>query len=704
MPIRLIIALLTFLLPLAAPVVAQQEVAPAQPEATEAPQVAPAAASDETQPVAKAMPPLEPVIGHIPADAIAFVIVKDIGAMTADLDKYLSDVGLAPLLVDKMPDGVLGAAKSAAMLGEGFNPNGGFAAVLLPLEKFGVDIDKLMPSPTKGDGQEADTETQPAAEQKLPFLILVPGASVGEVFGNYEQAPAGKYTEVSLRMGKMLAGQAGGYVALSPRADVLDSLASMDKDITSRLDKEQAEFVAKSLVTIHVDFSAAAGTMEKLFQKFQANLASDKKAVFARQLQPMILAQQQILSQLSTMTAGLRLSETGLVGEAMVAYKPDSEIGKALAAVTAPATVPLNRLPNLPYVLAYGAGAQDGKTLAATQQKSGMEILDKMMQAGAFPGMDEKSLNLLKELITVTNEEISEMQFVMGGAPEGSGLVGLAVVIRCQNSTRLKNELVDKTIPLANQMIEKAIQDKKRQSGAEALAQAAQQAAETAPTEQAEAESKPATEPAEPKVQLVVSKAADNIDGVSVDVVEIALPPDTQEQVAGQLTTLLGQDKLQILLAAPDEKTVVMTLGGAKAMMAETIRTAKAADGTIPSEEGTVEAMKHLPGNLMGIGLLNVGNLSELIGKIAAAMAPEGSQSLPFQITAKTPIAFGVSVTGATQHMAFYVPTELVREVSGIAAMFMGAAPPPMQEAPSEPDSSQPQQQEEQGEKGSQQD
>ncbi len=692
MSIRLMIALLTCLLILTAPVVAQQEVAPTQPKASEAPQVAPAAVSDETQPAAKAMPTLEPVIGHIPADAIAFVIVKDIGAMSTDLDKYLSDVGLAPLLANKMPNGVLDAFKSSAMLGEGFNPNGGFAVVLLPLEKFGVDIDKLIPSPTKGNGQ-ADSATQPAVEQKLPLLILVPGASVAEVFGSYQQAPAGKYTEVSLRVGKMLAGQAGGYVALSPRADALDALASMDKDITSRLSKEQAEFVAKSLVTIHMDFSSASGTMEKLFQKLQADLASKtgNQAAFARQLQPMILAQQQMYSQFSSMTAGLHLAQTGLVGEAMMAYKPDSEIGKALASVTAPTTVPLNRLPNLPYVLAYGAGVQDGKTLSAAKQQSGMEILDKMMQAGALPGMDEKSMNLLKELITVTSEEISEVQFVMGGSPEGSGLAGLAAVVRCQNSTRLKNELVDKTVSLANQMIDKAMQNKKRQSGAEAPAQAA----EIAPAGQAEAESKPATQPVEPKIQLVVSKAADNIDGVSVDVVEIALPADTQEQAAKQLTTLLGQDKLQILLAAPDEKTVVITFGGAKAMLAETIRTAKAANGTIPTDEGTIEAMKHLPANPMCIGLFNIGNFSDLIGKIAAAMAPESGPP-PFQITVKTPIAFGVGVKGSTQHMAFYVPTELVKEVSGIAAMFMGAVRPPMQEAPSEPGSSQPPQQEKQ--------
>jgi len=688
---------------LAGGAIAQEEAATEQAQTeTQTPQVQPVPETEESAPAEPNMPKAEPVLQHIPADAIGFVIVNDVGTMTAAVDNYLSEVGLAPLLAEKMPNGVLDAIKSALMLGEGFNPNGGFAAAMLPPDKYGVDLDKLMKR-HGGEGAEEEPSGTPAEEPKLPLLILVPGAGVQEVFGNYEQTSVGKYTEVALRMGKMLATQVGGYVALSPRADVLDSLAAADTNVASKLSKEQAEFVDGSLIAFHVDFAGAAKTMETVFEKLQKDITArterGARGKFVAPLGPMLLIQQLLVSQLDTVTAGLRLTETGLVCEYAVSWKPDSEIGKAIAAVTPPAAPPLNRLPNLPYVIAYGAGAR-GKPLGQAEQTFAFDMLDKMMSSGAFPKMDEEMLSALKELVSLTNEEVTEVQFVAGGAPEGSGLVALGCVVGCNNSARVKDAIVEKVPAMINRLIEKAAkeaekepreveeqpvlqqpQDDPPQESAEANEpQATQEPAEVQPaTEPSEAapapeaaETGPATAPAESKVKLVVSKAAESIDGVPVDVVEIVLSPNVQEQAGQQLATMFGEEKLRIFLVNPDDKTLVVTFGGAKEFLAEAIRTAKAADGDILATEGAVEAMRHMPRNTMALGLLNVGNLFELIGKIAAAMAPEQAQALPFQVTCRTPIAFGGSVSGATQHIVYYLPTELVKEVSGIVGALMG--------------------------------
>jgi len=692
MSTRLLIAFLLSASLVIAAATAQQQTTADQPEATtETPAVQPV---PESAPAAPTMPKAEPVLQHIPADAIAFVVVNDVGGVAGEADNYLTAVGLTPLLAEKMPNGVLELIKSAAQLGEGFNPNGGFAVALLPPEKFGVDIDKLMAPAKKADAEEQPASA-PAKKEKLPLLLLVPGTGVKEVFGSYEQVPVGKYTEVSLRMGKMLVTQLGGYVALSPRADVLDSLATLDKNITSQLTPEQADMLARSLIAFHADFTSASGTMDKLFTNIEATLSRlpirEDKPDLALRLRPLLAVERQLLSQLESVTAGLRLEDTGLAGEMMVSYKPDSDIGKALASVTPPACPPLNRLPNLPYVYAVG-GTGSNKMLGQTRQTTPANMMDKLITAGVVPKMDEESLKALKELITLSQEEVTEMQFVAGGAPEGSGLVGIAAVLRCNDSARLKDAIVDKVPVMINSMIEKAA--KEGQSGTidtekppltDQQNDPPQESVATQPAEAASstetAQTEPATAPAESKVKLVVSKAAETIDDVPVDAVEIVLPADTREVVAQQLGTVFGEDKLRILLAATDDKTVVITFGGAKAFLAETVKTAKAGDGTILAEEGTVEAMKHLPKNPMAVGLFNAGNLFDLIRKITAAMAPQqgGQPPLPFQIVTKTPIAFGTGVTGTTQHTAFYIPSELVKEVSGIVGMLTGRMAPPPQ-------------------------
>ena len=56
-------------------------------------------------------------------------------------------------------------------------------------------------------------------------------------------------------------------------------------------------------------------------------------------------------------------------------------------------------------------------------------------------------------------------------------------------------------------------------------------------------------------------------------------------------------------------------------------------------------------------------------------MGGGGMGMMPFQITCKTPIAFGAGQTGTTDHMALYVPKQLVEDIASIILMMKGPGP-----------------------------
>ena len=145
-----------FLVILAAPVLAQ-------PTATA---TAPSTAA--------AMPKLEDVSQYIPPDSLAYAVVNNVGAMTGNVEKYLDDVGLAALLKPMMPTGLLDLIKLQAMLGDGFNPNGGFAFVMLDPNKFGIDVIAMMESKKAATKPASAPATAPARRLPPPLSPSCP--------------------------------------------------------------------------------------------------------------------------------------------------------------------------------------------------------------------------------------------------------------------------------------------------------------------------------------------------------------------------------------------------------------------------------------------------------------------------------------------------------------------------------------------------
>ena len=109
--------------------------------------------------------PAEPIMGHIPAGAMGYVVVNNVTAMGGNVERFLEQTGLREMLgMPEMPGWLVGMIKGAAQLGEGFNPNGGFAVVMLDPQQYGVDMVSLMGM--------AQPTTAPVEQPKPPVLMV----------------------------------------------------------------------------------------------------------------------------------------------------------------------------------------------------------------------------------------------------------------------------------------------------------------------------------------------------------------------------------------------------------------------------------------------------------------------------------------------------------------------------------------------------
>jgi len=94
------------------------------------------------------------------------------------------------------------------------------------------------------------------------------------------------------------------------------------------------------------------------------------------------------------------------------------------------------------------------------------------------------------------------------------------------------------------------------------------------------------------------------------DVIEISHPEMAAmpEEQRTMMKTILGEDKVRILISSPDDKTVVFTFGGSKAMMEEAVKAATTG-GSLPQDKGLTAAMENMPKNLVMVGAINGANI-----------------------------------------------------------------------------------------------
>lgn len=591
---------------------------------------------------------IEPVLSHLPAGSMGFVVINNAKAMADKVDKLLVDLGLEEML--KNPDkpdqkfSVLSFLKEQAKLGDGFYSDGGVAAVMLDPKAFDIDLLKLMNlTPTAMKMAAADDATE-RSMPAVPFVLFVPGSGVKEVFGAYEMKPAGKHTLVKLRMGAMFAAKRGGYVLLSPVEKALDAVLSAEKGAVSELPKEQADAIATADLAYAINMKVAGPVAGEVIKALEGQMGGEmggRMGPIAPLMSFYFTFYRDLINQVESIAVALRLVDTGLVMDEMVSFKPDSTYGKAMRSQKALGKGEFSALANLKYVLAWAA-AGDADPQSAQIAK---DLIDSFLATDLLKGLPDEEKARLKKLVDGANTQVTGMQLVGGGAPEGSGLFGVAVVMKCNDADKVKELLADEAA-LVQALIKHVAKDNEDVK----------------------------------KLSIQYQKGIETVGSVSADAIVVHHPEmDTmKENDRAEMKKVLGEDKIRFLVAAPDKNTVVLTFGGSRAFLAEALKAASAGAGTIGTDEDAQAAMKYLPKDRSAVILFNAANLFDLIVGGVKTMSPD-QELPPFKITCKTPIAAAAGVTGRSAHVVVYMPTKLAKDIAGIITTFVaptrGAVP-----------------------------
>lgn len=580
----------------------------------------------------------EPVIGHIPAGAMGFVVVNNIESMTGKVDKFIGDLGFGGMLAQPDPSdpektiqmSVLDMMRGAAALGDGFNPKGGLAAVLLDFKAFDIDIMEMIGGAMGGNADNSEAKPKP----KLPVVIFLPGKDVKSLLGAYNPEQAGKYMKVMLPgAGEMLAGQAGSYVILSPNAKALDAVASATKKVPSELPAEQLKAISQSDIAYVMNGKIAGPVLAEIMQVGEAQMAAN-----AGEMAPLVgtyfRIYRELLTQMGAVTVAGRFVEGGLVFDELIAFQPDTPYAKAMESAKLTGKTSLNALPDLPYVLAIGASASTSKQ----NVQMGLDMINSLMLSQPLANMPNDLKTSITKLYEDVTDQVTGMQMVGGGAPEGAGLFGVAFVIKCKDSDKMKSLLAEKA-RIAQALI--------KHFGAD--------------------------EPDLQKLSIKYVKGATTVGAISADAVVIEHPEmdNMEERERGEMKKVLGEDKINFRIAATDKNTVVITIGGSNAFLAETVKVAASGTGKIGTDSDSAKALKHMPAERQAIILFSPSNLYDVVVSGMKIMAPE-TELPPFKITSKTPIAIGAGTTGKSAHLVFFVPTDLIKDVAGIFMMFKG--------------------------------
>ena len=583
---------------------------------------------------AQVKPAAEPIIGHIPAGTMGYIVINNADGALKKVEKFLGDIGMGAVLGgQETPGALLQMIQAGAKLGEGFNPNGGVAVLMLDPQQYGIDFVKMMKEETKPDPSQ------------LPIVMAVAGSSVKEVFGLYDVTTAGKYAKVAFPGAQMVAAPCGGYVLLSPMAKALDAVLAARKKAPAELSKDEAALMKRSDLCVYMNMKIVGPMYIKIMKVAQEKMAAQQAAGgmpatpfdmmgAGGMLEMFTKIYSDLFNQMNSLTMGVQMADTGVVIEQMVTFAPDSKYAKMLAAYGAGGKPPLGRLSNLPYVLAFGMTLKEGEGKAAFAKLS-QDMMDAIFSIEQFAAISAETKAKIKKLNAEEIDQVTGMQMVAGGAPGGSGVFGLGMVIECKDSAKYKALMAEET-KLGLEVVKELIKEQELQ-----------------------------------QLQVTYDKGVDTLGSISIDAITISHPKlaEMPEEERAMLTKVLGEDKIRVFVAAIDKTTVVSTIGGGKPFLADAIKRAKEG-GSILAEPGTIKALKYMPRNCSGVGLLNAGNLFEVIRTGMQAYQPGGA--IPFNIACKTPIAVGGGVTGSAGHAVVYVPNELIKEISGIVQMFMG--------------------------------
>jgi hypothetical protein len=164
-------------------------------------------------------------------------------------------------------------------------------------------------------------------------------------------------------------------------------------------------------------------------------------------------------------------------------------------------------------------------------------------------------------------------------------------------------------------------------------------------------------DPKAKQITVTHQAGAETVGQRKVDVVTLAA---AGEDAKGFLKGLLAAEKLQVRIAQSDEKTLVLALGGGKALLESALQAAAGGKAELQKSEAVAEALGRLPAKSLAVALIHARNVQAIVKAVRVA---GGGKPLAGDMKCETPFALGVYVDGADVGVTIHLPSDAIKEV-----------------------------------------
>ncbi|MCK5113350.1 MAG: hypothetical protein KAR11_01145 [Phycisphaerae bacterium] len=573
------------------------------------------AAEDEMEmpppPFKMDQPKASSLLKVIPSDCMGYAAATNFKDMVTNIERLGRQLGFGDELDAVAPIGLLQTAAMFLSIGEGFNPNGGLAVVIPNLEKLGFDPAAL------GRGEEPE-------DPEMPFVFLVAGTSATGILPQAEKMEDGSMMLMGMPV-PIYTAKIGDYVAFSPSQKALALMKGETLDAT--LGKEEKSVLTKNDIAIFYNLKVAGPFVATMMEN--ADGAEDSSLGVTVELGAILKLYGSFLKQIDGLAFGVTLGEEGISCEFYESFKPGSDLAKVVSAYKALGKPLMDRLPNLPYVLALGASvscAGEGKQMSAV----GMQCLEMLVKMGDMTIPEDIKAKIIK-VDGEFNDLLTGVQIVAGPA-NGEGIFGLSIVMNVTDAGKAK-ALLQTEVDLITQLVQALLEQKPNEDLA--------------------------------SLKFTYKAGAETINDAAVDTIEVTfdkLNTRTEKQKA-DMKKALGEDQILFRVAQVDPKTLVITFGGAKSYMSASIDAARKG-GTIDKDPNVLKTLAKLPAKRVATMVLSTQNMYNLVQAGMVLMGEKSDLPAEFKFQCAQPIGIGWALSGENAVKGtIYVPIGVVKDV-----------------------------------------
>ena len=577
---------------------------------------------------------------YVPADSLGLVAMPNL----AEFARAIDEMSMGPERKPLAAGGMMGILREQLQLAPDFAGTGSFAIVMLDPRKHGVDLLAVMKKTPPG--------TSAPKNQKLPFVIFLPGSDPKKVFHpDVPLAAAGKYSQAQLAFGPLFVGTVGEFVILSPTTKALDEIVAGGKSIADSVPQVAKQFEPapaasfRNLLVLHVNMGVlgpAYSDMMKQWEDYVAKLRPERDLAVETPLgsTASMAFRRDLAAQLRDVTMVGRFdSAAGLILSAGLAFDAESSIGKMIqAAEPVPVAQFTSQLPPWPAAIQLQlARRPDG----AFEQLPG-DTLDKLLARAK-----EQDRPRLRKLLLDLRNQVNRLEFGCfllkdASVARSPAPAAYAWVLHVDDAAAAKGLLAE-LAPLGEGLI------RSRAAGSATLKlDGPKPELLVAPAAAAVSQ-----------LKIAYVKEADKAGGVSLDAITIESGFSEKEQA--ELERILGERRVRVLIAAPTDKMLVLTLGGGSAVMEKALLAAKGQRELLTG----AEARQHLPKELLGLILYSPANRHELEARLNPGTQPAPPEGLGkfLRTDSKQPVAVALSREGSTLTIQVVLPREMLRQV-----------------------------------------